>query len=558
MHPRFQNLGTLSRRAFAGITTGAALTVLNASAHRQATPEGSPVSSNRNETTVETPLGTLRGRRYRTYLQFLGIPYAAPPVDDLRWRAPQPVTPWSDVMDATEPGPPAPQRAAAFAQIDSLNEDCLYLNVTMPHSASSETPQPVMVWIHGGGGTNGSGDVFDPRRLAVDEDVVVVTFNYRLGIFGAFGYPGLEDSGTFGLLDQQAVLGWVQENIADFGGDPNTVMLFGESYGALSTSAHLVSPLAEGMLHRAGLQSGLALIDYPPETLSPGAPEIPSMWLTTEELAAVGTSVAEELGVTDTESGIDALRELPVEALLPMSSTFTRYAWGNRVLPENPAQRIRDGDVHDVPVISGSTRDEARLYVGLFYDLAGEPVTESSYPELLSSAFGNDAGRVEDEYPLADYESPSIAWATVITDRVWATATMQQNRGLASSAPVWAYQFADREAPPILEFPEGFDPGAYHSSEVAYQFDLDGQPAPLTPTQQELAVAMNRYWANFARYENPNGSGMPEWSQFDGGDMVQSLDDGAGEIGPVNYADDHRLTFWASLSEDEGATPASD
>ena len=551
MTHRETRFDAMTRRRFTTLTAGGAFSLFaGSSALAQGTPTASPAASPdpRGNVVVETPLGSLRGLQFDLHAEFLGIPYAEPPVDDLRWRAPEPVAPWSDVHDATEPGPIAPQSGTAFAQIDSLNEDCLYLNVTMPSTATAETPQPVMVWIHGGGGTNGAGHIFDARRLAVDEDVVVVTINYRLGIFGAFGYPGLEDSGTFGLLDQQAALGWVRDNIAAFGGDPDGVMLFGESYGALSVSAQLVSPAAEGLFHRAGIQSGLAMIDYPPATLAPDTPRLPAMWLTAEEVAGMGDAVAEELGVTDTDTGIDALRELPVETLLPMSPTFTLYAWGNRTLPENPVERIGSGAVHDVPVISGSTRDEARLFVALFHDLAGEPVTATTYPELLSTAFGEDAARVESEYPLTDYASPGVAWATVVTDRVWATATMARHRGLAQTVPVWAYQFADREAPPIVETPEGFDLGAYHSAEVAYQFDLTGNPAPLSPSQWELAGAMNRYWATFARWQNPNSDGLPAWDQFDGGEMVLSLDDGEGGIAPVNFAEDHRLAFWDSLA----------
>jgi len=278
MTHRETRFDAMTRRRFTTLTAGGACSLFaGSSALAQGTPTASPAASPdpRGNVVVETPLGSLRGLQFDRHAEFLGVPYAEPPLGDLRWRAPEPVAPWSDVRDATEPGPIAPQSGTAFAQLDSLNEDCLYLNVTMPSTATAETPQPVMVWIHGGGGTNGAGHIFDARRLAVDEDVVVVTINYRLGIFGAFGYPGLEDSGTFGLLDQQAALGWVRDNIAAFGGDPDGVMLFGESYGALSVSAQLVSPAAEGLFHRAGIQSGLAMIDYPPATLAPETPRLP-------------------------------------------------------------------------------------------------------------------------------------------------------------------------------------------------------------------------------------------------------------------------------------------
>lgn len=497
---------------------------------------------------VKTESGPVRGVRHDGYRLFQGIPYAAPPVGSRRWRAPEPVAPWTDPLDATRPGGMSPQLATVYADVDSLSEDCLYLNVTTPDAATTEAPKPVMVWIHGGGGTNGAGDFFDPRRLVVDEDVVVVTFNYRLGIFGAFGYPGLEDGGTFGLLDQQAALQWVRRNAAAFGGDPERVTLFGESYGALSTSAQLLSPLAAGLFQRAAVQSSLALIDYPASTLMPGSEALPSMWLSAPELEAVGMYVAGELGISDTASGLEALRAVPIADLLPYSPIFTRFAYGNRVLPDDPLPALRNGDVHQVPVISGGTRDEARLYVGLFFALAGQPVTAQSYPELLRQAFGENAERVAVRYPLDAYETPDLAWSAVITDRVWALATMTQHQGLAKRVPAFAYQFADRAAPPLLDLPPGFDPGAYHMAEVAYQFMVGGREAPLTDAQWRLAERMNRYWANFARTGDPNGRGLPAWPSFANDDYVQSLAPGDGGIAPVDYAADHQLDFWSTLS----------
>ena len=283
-----------------------------------------------------------------------------------------------------------------FRRFSSITEDCLYLNVTTPKSADSNQLKPVMVWIHGGGGANGEGSIFDARRLAVDGDVVVVTFNYRFGIFGAMSYPGLECSGTFGLQDQQAALQWVKRNAAAFGGDPNNVTLFGESYGAQATSAQLVSPAAEGLFHRAVIQSGFALIDLPAGTMYPGVPALPSMgWISSSEAEGMGVSVANSLGCSDPKSALECLRGLSVEKLLPHTSMFTRFAFGNAVLPEDPRQALREGRFHRVPVISGATRDEARLIVSTFFDSAGKPITPQGYKELLNGAFGKSADRVE-------------------------------------------------------------------------------------------------------------------------------------------------------------------
>ncbi|MDP9869781.1 MULTISPECIES: carboxylesterase family protein [Streptosporangium] len=207
--------------------------------------------------TVRLSGGAIRGRRLDGHLSFRGIPYAEAPVGERRWRPPVPVAPWPGVRDATVPGNPAPQSAQSFADVTSVDEDCLTLDVTVPEAPG--TGRPVMVWLHGGGGTNGTAAVYDPRRIAVAGDVVVVAPNFRLGVFGCFGYPGLADGGTFGLRDQQAALRWVQREIARFGGDPANVTLVGESYGALTIAAHLVSPASAGLFHRAILQSGFAI-----------------------------------------------------------------------------------------------------------------------------------------------------------------------------------------------------------------------------------------------------------------------------------------------------------
>jgi para-nitrobenzyl esterase len=499
---------------------------------------------------VQTDTGPVQGMVLEKYRIFQGIPYAAPPTGELRWRSPQPVTPWSAPRDATKPGTICPQVAEVFADVSSVEEDCLFVNLTTPLSASPQRLKPVMVWIHGGGGTNGAGSFFGAQRLAVDGDVVVVTFNYRLGIFGAFGYPGLEGSGTFGLQDQQAVLRWVQRNAVAFGGDPHNVTLFGESYGGYSTSAQLTSPTAAGLLHRAVMQSSLAMLDYPSGTLMPGVPALPSMWLAPAEMEALGSAVAAQLGCTDPATALACLRRLPVESLLPHSSLFTRYAYGNSVLPEDPVQALRNGRFHRVPVISGATQDEARLFVGLFYDLAGQAVTPQRYAELLAEAFGDAAGQVAAHYPLSTYDTPSQAWATVITDRVWALRTMEQHQRFAAHVPTYAFEFADRQAPSNVPFPPSFLPGAYHNAEVVYQFTLVGAEADLTHDQWLLARQMNQYWANFARTGDPNGGDLPQWRPFKPTETVpnvQSLAPGAGSIQPVDYAAEHQLDFWSSL-----------
>jgi para-nitrobenzyl esterase len=499
---------------------------------------------------VQTDAGPVRGTVTDDHRLFQGIPYAASTAGELRWRPPQPVRPWTQVRDATRPGPMCPQQPSSYAEVASLAEDCLCLNVVIPRAAGPARPRPVLVWIHGDGAI-GAGSFFDGRPLATAGDVVVVTINYRLGIFGAFGYPGLEGSGAFGLQDQQAALGWVQRNAAAFGGDPGNVTVFGESYGALSTSAHLVAPGSAGLFHRAIIQSGFALMDLPAGGIFPGLPAVAWYgWRAAAEVEGLGAAVAAQLGCADAATALACLRGLPVPELFAHAQPFQPYGFGSNVLPEVPAQALRDGRFHRVPVISGSTRDEHRLFVGLFRVLAGQPVTAEQYPQLLSEAFGEHADQVQARYPLAAYRTPNLAWAAVLTDRMWARSTFEQHRLLAKRVPTYAYEFADRNAPMYLPFPPEFPPGAFHAAEVPYLFPDQPFLAGSTPAQRRLSDRMLRYWANFARTGDPNGPDLPPWHPFDDArpvPHVQSLAPGPDGIGPVDYAADHQLDFWSGL-----------
>lgn len=496
--------------------------------------------------TVRTEAGFVRGVRRDGCRQFLGIPYAAPPVGELRWAAPRRAPAWHGVRDASRPGAIAPQAPSAVAGTSSVTEDCLFLNVHVP--ADGAPPRPVLVWIHGDG-ASGAGSFFDPYRMVTAGDVVVVTINYRLGILGGFGYPGLADSGTFGLLDQQAALGWVRRNIAAFGGDPATVTVFGESYGGLSVSAHLTSPGAAGLFDRAIVQSGFALADLPAGTFFPDVPAVPSMgFRPLAEVHGLGAAVVAGFGLAgpDPAAVVAGMRRIPVEDLLPHTALFLNHAYGTAALPEGPAEALRAGRFHRVPVLSGNTADEARLMVGVFRELAGRPVTADGYAALLREAFGDAAGTVAGRYPVAAYPSPALAWAAVCTDRVWALRTRQQNRALAAHTPTWAYEFADRDAPAYVTLPPGFPAGAYHSAELPYLFAIDGHDAELRPDQRALSDTLIRYWTRFARTGSPDAPGVPDWPPYSAGEHVQSLAPGA--IGPARYAEDHHLDLWEALT----------
>jgi para-nitrobenzyl esterase len=496
---------------------------------------------------VQTDSGPVRGIVTDEYRLFQGIPYAASTEGGQRWRSPEPVRAWSEPRDATKPGNICAQQPSVYADVASLEEDCLFLNVTTPRWTGADWLRPVMVWIHGDGAIGG-GNFFDARRLAITGDVIVVTINYRLGVFGTFGCPGMDGSGTFGLQDQRAALQWVQRNAAAFGGDPGNVTLFGESYGGLATSAHLCSPGSQGLFHRAIIQSGFALMDLPAGALYPGVPAVEWFgWQSSAEVEAAGMAVAAQLGCADRTTALECLRRVPVPDLVALSRPMP-FAYGNAVLPEVPAHALREGSFHRVPIMSGSTRDEHRLFVGLFRVLAGQPVTAQHYPTLLADAFGEYAGRVRAQYPESIFDSPSVAWASVLTDRMWSRSTFEQHQLFAIHVPTYAYEFTDRQSPMYLPFPEDFPPGAFHAADVPYLFNDDKFEAAATPAQHHLSAQMMRYWANFAHTGDPNGDGLPHWSLFDGADAVPYVQSLAPDgVSGVDYASEHHLDFWSEL-----------
>jgi para-nitrobenzyl esterase len=489
-----------------------------------------PATAAPNPDTVSTVEGAVRGTVAAYHRKFQGIPFAAPPVGELRWRSPQRVTPWSGVRDATTPGSRCAQ-SASFGPA-TADEDCLYLNVTTPRTPGRK---PVMVWLHGGGNSYGSGDESDPTRLAVQGDVVVVTVNYRLGVFSAFAHPELAGGGAFGLEDQQAALRWVRRNATAFGGDPNRVTLFGVSGGGFDVCGQLTAPGARGLFQRAIIQSGTCASNWPVNGMIHTEPA-GSPWVSLAESRSHGADLGAEYGCAD----VECLRAVPAEDLVtrPYVTQITRLAYGTKVLPTRPDEALARGAFHRVPVISGHTRDEGRLVAAF----AGTPFTEETYQTRLTEAFGQDAARVAAEYPVSAYATPRLAYGAVMTDRVWVCRHVTDNRALARHVPVYGYEFADRTAPAgWFPFPPDSPPGAFHSSDLPYLFDLVGFPGALDPTQNALADQLIAYWARFAATGDPNRAGLPRWPAFRGGN-AQSLAPGA--ITQVDVATEHNCGFW--------------
>nr|WP_063779427.1 carboxylesterase family protein [Kibdelosporangium sp. MJ126-NF4]CEL23635.1 Carboxylesterase, type B [Kibdelosporangium sp. MJ126-NF4]CTQ93172.1 Carboxylesterase, type B [Kibdelosporangium sp. MJ126-NF4] len=482
-------------------------------------------------TTVRTDRGPVTGAVTGDVRSFQGIPFAAPPVGELRWQPPRPAAPWREPLDATEP-------KAICAQLPGLSpdaseaEDCLYLNITTPKRA--HRPLPVMVWFHGGAFTSGAASQYDPVKLVTQGDVIVVTVAYRLGPLGYLATPGLtaeagNQSGNYGFQDQIAGLRWVQRNAAAFGGNPGNVTIFGESAGAASVCDMIVSPLTRGLFHRAIGQSFSCDID----TLTP------------EAAHATGNQFAAALGCAD----VACLRTKPVKQLLtawPGGSPVV----GGRELPLQPPDAIKQDKFHHVPLLWGSNLDEARLFVGLFYLGIGKPITVELYEQITRETYGAAADQVLAKYPVGNYPTPSIALATWWTDaspQFLSTCSHLNSYKLFTAkpfpVPVYSYQFTDRTAPVIVDWP-GFDEGAAHAFELNYVWrQFFGKP--MTARQEALSGTMVRYWTTFAHTGDPNTRGLPEWRRYSSDSDVQEL--GLTAVAPKNPAIESNCAFWAGL-----------
>ena len=498
---------------------------------------------------VATSDGRVRGISSEGVDRFLGIPYAAPPVGDLRWRPPQRHERWRGVRDATEFANHCPQAASPFGQ-PSTTEDCLYLNVFRPADRDEEGEEkdegherrlPVMVWIHGGALLVGESDDYDPIRLVHDR-VIVVTLNYRLGVLGFLAHPALtaespaHASGNYGLMDQQAALRWVRRNISAFGGDPSRVTIFGESAGGLSVHSHLASPLSAGLFHRAIVQSGAYSLAQPS--------------LSTAE--AQGQTVAEGVGCADQTA--ECLRGASLESLMAAFAALmlptTLPDVDGYVLTQSIGDSFASGEFNRVPVIEGSNHDEWRLFVAISFDLTPVgPLTAEHYIEAIAATLGVPVPVAEQlamAYPLENYPSPDLALSALGTDAIFACNSRKLAGLLSQHVSTFAYEFNDEDAPELFLPPVSYPYGSAHASEIQYLFNLSTPiPSPgLTHDQRRLARAMTSYWTNFARLASPNWFGVPFWPAYDGSDdEIQSLEPPVPQT-ETGFALDHKCAIW--------------
>ncbi len=444
--------------------------------------------------------GRVAGSESNGIVAFKGIPFAAPPVGALRWKAPQTVRPWKGVKQATTFAPACLQASSPYAPVASMSEDCLYLNVWTPARTPAEK-LPVMVWIYGGAFAGGATSLptYDGARLAA-KGVVLVSVAYRLGPFGFLAHPALtresgKGSGNYGLLDQIAGLEWVKRNIAKFGGDPSRVTVFGESAGGIAVSMLTVSPHAKGLFQRAISESGGNL--GIPRTANEGGATAPTL----KVAEAAGQRFLSALGAGD----LAAARALPADKVLaavrPSMARFWPVFDGD-VLPGDEYRLYEAGRFNDTPILVGTNSDEGNLFV--------RSSTKAAFEAQVRNGYGQGAAAVLAAYPHATdaeatraakdlFRDSTFAWGTA----AWARLQSQHGKGKA-----FVYYF-DHRTP---QSPNGSN----HAAELGYVFGTLGSGPGPAPTAKDKALSelMMSYWTNFAKTGDPNGAGLPDWPAF--------------------------------------------
>jgi para-nitrobenzyl esterase len=461
---------------------------------------------------VKIDTGRLKGVTHEGVVSFKGIPFALPPVGDLRWRPPQPVAPWTGVRPASDYGPdcmqkPFPGDAAPLGVTPA--EDCLYMNVWTPEGSAGKK-LPVMVWIYGGGFVNGgsSPTVYDGSQF-VKRGVVFVSFNYRLGRFGFFAHPALSKEspngplGNYGYMDQIAALQWVRRNVAAFGGDPGNVTLFGESAGGGSVLTMMTSPMAKGLIHKAVIESGGG------RTLLMGQRYL-------NKAGAGGTPSAESVGVAFAKSAsiegedaaaLAALRKLPAEAIVAgmnMASMGTPTYAGpmvdGKIVVETPAEAYAAGRGAKIPTMVGANSADIGFPRGRTID------------DLLAP-FGEDREKAKAAYdPSGAGKVMEIGQAIAADQMMVEPARFTARSIVLASAPAYLFRFSY-----VAEsMRKQWQRGAPHATEIPFVFDTVAAKygKDLAAADKATAEAANAYWVNFAKTGNPNGAGLPQWPAY--------------------------------------------
>ena len=470
---------------------------------------------------VMTESGAISGVSENELNVYKGVPFAAPPIGDLRWRSPMPVEPWTGTRKADTFAPACMQVGVSMPgeTPPAVSEDCLYLNIWTPAQAKTTTkstpvrqPLPVIVWIYGGGYINGSASMplYWGDQLA-HKSVIVVTIAYRLGPLGFLAHPELthesphHSSGNYGLMDQVAALKWIQRNIAGFGGDAKNVTIAGQSAGAMSVSMLMASPLAKGLFQRAiGESGGL----FEPTQLAP------------KYLLANAEREGEKYAISMGAASLQQLRQLPASQLTGDAGGICHPVIEPYVLPVSPYEAFTAGQQNDVPLLVGSNAEEARSLVNV------TGVKAATFDADLEHSFGSLPPPLIAAYPhTTDAEAMQGRLGLERDLRfgwdMWAWARLQSATGHSS---VYYYSFTQQPPFPAGSVYEGW--GASHFAELWYVFEhLDQTPWRWSSADRKVADEMSNYWVNFARSGNPNGQGMPVWPAFNIDSKVMYLGD---------------------------------
>ncbi len=464
--------------------------------------------------TVTTDHGDVTGVLEGSTRDFLGIPYAKPPVGPLRWQPPRAIEPWATALDASKKGPECAQLdpiGGKFATISS--EDCLTLNVWTPSKPKSEK-LPVMVWIHGGAFVLGSGGdpAYDGHNLSEATGVVVVSINYRLGPFGFLSLPSLraEDAafpsaGNYGLEDQRAALQWVKANAAAFGGDPSNVTVFGESAGGASVCHHLVSPLSKGLLQRAIIESG------PCELVSTKDAADAQGLALTDALACKQGDAAANLACARGKTAAEIALALPLsqDFISPGGAKWNPVVDGHE-LTDQPTALVEAGAFEKVPTILGYNSDEASLFFLLGNTTIADDAALATLAETIAPGHGQE---ISAQYPSAEYGTAQAAGIAAVTDAGFICPTRRTAKALAKGgAATYLYHFAYAPTGGLFG-----DLGSFHSGEIRYVLGNRSQILPQALTDEELALTdiVQGYWTRFAATGDPNGASAFAWPRYD-------------------------------------------
>ena len=467
---------------------------------------------------VKTEGGLISGTLEDSVHIFKGIPFAAPPVDELRWREPQPVKPWADTLACVafgaspiqnDPKPFMMWSQEFITPAKPLSEDCLFLNVWTA-AKSPDEKRPVLVWIHGGAFLSGSGacPVYDGEGLA-KAGVVYVTINYRLGVFGFMAHPELtaesehESSGNYGLMDQVAALQWIKNNIAAFGGDPSRVTIAGQSAGSIAVQALVATPLAKGLFQGAIAESG-AMTGRPSTPLS--------------EAEKTGATLSKKIN----SESIEALRKLSADSLLSLANTLPFGSFfpvvDGYVLPADVKSIFQNKQHNDVPVLAGWVTGDADL---VLRDIQ----SPAQFKASAQTRYGNRSSEFLKLFPSEDEPSTKASQRKLALlqfagypARAWALSNQHNTY-------VYEFTYVPTDKPGFPNY------GAFHTSEVPFALrTLKHWDRPWVEADRQVEAYMSSYWINFVKTSDPNGKGLPEWKRY------QAASGNVQELGAISVA----------------------